>query len=1220
MTVTVSESSTDFDIEPGSNSFVLNEGQSKQVRGRFCPQSAGAKSTSLTFTATGATNSPQTRTIQGTGVSPILRVDPSSSSAKNFGNIGIGSCSDYSTMYTVYNDGAGAMNVTVSESSPDFEIHPDDINFVLNGGQSKQVRGRFCPQSAGAKSTSLTFTATGATNSPQTRTIQGTGVSPILRVDPSSSSAKNFGSVCVGSCSDYSTMYTVYNDGAGAMTVTVSESSSDFDIESGSNSFVLNGGQSKQVRGRFCPQSAGAKSTSLTFTATGATNSPQTRTIQGTGVSPILRVDPSSSSAKNFGNIGVSSCSDYSTMYTVYNDGACAMTVTVSESSTDFDIEPGSNSFVLNEGQSKQVRGRFCPQSAGAKSTSLTFTATGATNSPQTRTIQGTGVSPILRVDPSSSSAKNFGNIGIGSCSDYSTMYTVYNDGAGAMNVTVSESSPDFEIHPDDINFVLNGGQSKQVRGRFCPQSAGAKSTSLTFTATGATNSPQTRTIQGTGVSPILRVDPSSASAFQFGSVGVNECTDYSIMYTVYNDGMSAVTVQVSENSPDFEVYASDVSFVLNSGQSKQVKGRFCPKSAGAKSTQLTFTETGATGSTQTRTIQGTGNDLPNNFEITLYKVTSPDGGTRDTDKPGTDKFTFKEGETARFTFKVNYSSTENITGIIAFEVFDPTGKSIFDSNPNNLKAANLVAGEGQVKYYSIDWFVSYGGVYGEYGIGAALRNKDNFNLLYDETFPGANTTSFATGWINEKAFAISKEVTDVTPPDVEVFKTYQTGDGRLKVIAKITDANSGVNDNSIILKTRSYPGNWTTIGREVKMTPVNGYPGFFTGDSYQYESGNYILWQITAKDNKGNTFNYPKDIGYNGGSGYVISPQEIDPDFNKDWCLRVQIQDVTSLQNQKYFHFTQKPSGSITFTQSGGAINLFNNTTIWYELETVPNITNKGTSLVDQIFHCLKPGKNGVLPTSFTDAFVNSPSFVIPGTNNVNEVQLKLNRKSKAAIIMNTFDMVYLSIKPGFPLIKVNEWVEIVANVIKDDYAFLSMAESVMAGNPEDASIKLLDWIISKSEFQNKIVQELINKQLTDKPFDLVKQNLSRAIAVLTGINNRVQFLIDVFRYTENTETITLIKSSPLEFNYKTFPSSVNNNTGYKIFRNEAFNVNLLFNPIFDYKNIFKATAEIRIYSPSGHLIDISQKNTLNTTGSFSTSLQSYDITSNGSFMKIFK
>jgi hypothetical protein len=131
-----------------------------------------------------------------------------------------------------------------------------------------------------------------------TVTVTDPNAVPILRVDPSSSSAKNFGSVCVGSCSDYSTMYTVYNDGAGAMTVTVSESSSDFDIESGSNSFVLNGGQSKQVRGRFCPQSAGAKSTSLTFTATGATNSPQTRTIQGTGVSPILRVDPSSSSAK----------------------------------------------------------------------------------------------------------------------------------------------------------------------------------------------------------------------------------------------------------------------------------------------------------------------------------------------------------------------------------------------------------------------------------------------------------------------------------------------------------------------------------------------------------------------------------------------------------------------------------------------------------------------------------------------------------------------------------------------------------------------------------------------------------------------------------------------------------------------------------------------------------------------------------------------------------
>ncbi len=611
-------------------------------------------------------------------------------------------------------------------------------------------------------------------------------------------------------------------------------------------------------------------------------------------------------------------------------------------------------------------------------------------------------------------------------------------------------------------------------------------------------------------------------------------------------------------------------------------------------------------------------NPIQGNFEITLYKVTSLVGGAPDTNDPGTDQFTFKEGETARFTFKVEYSSTEDITGIIAFEIFDPTGKAIYDSNPNNLKTANLYATEGEVKYFSIDWFVSYGGVYGDYGIGAALRDKDNFDILYDETYPGANTTNFETGWIKNAAFEIAETVNDVTPPFVEVYKTYQTGDGRLKVIAKITDANSGVNDNSIILKTRSYPGDWYTTGREVKMTPMNGFPGFFIGDSYQYESGNYILWQITAKDNKGNTFNYPKDIGYDGGGGYRISPQEIDPNFNTDWCLRVQIQDAASLQNQKYFHFTQKPSGAVTFKQSGNEIHLFNNTTIWYELESVPNITNKGTTLVDQIFHCLKPGKSGVLPTSFTDAFVNSPSFVIPGTGNINEVQLKLNRNSTAAIILNTFDMVYLSIKPAFPLLKLNEWVEIVANVIKDDLAFQNMAESLIAGNPEDASIKLLDWVISKSEFQNKIVQEIINRGMTDKPFDLVKQNFSRAMAVLTGINNRVQFLIDIFRYTDNIETITLTKSTPLAFAYETFPSSVNNNTGYRIFKDEAYNVNLLFNPIFDYRNIFKATAEIRIYDPAGQLIDVSQKNTLNTTGSFSASLESYDITSNGSFMKI--
>ncbi|MCD4697140.1 MAG: hypothetical protein K8S16_12960, partial [Bacteroidales bacterium] len=104
---------------------------------------------------------------------PYLTVTPSSN--YNFGNITVGNCSNWQTMYTVENTGGGTLSGTVSESSQHFEIYPGDESFSLTASQTKSIRGRFCPQSSGSKSTQLTFDASGANNSPQNRTIEGYG-------------------------------------------------------------------------------------------------------------------------------------------------------------------------------------------------------------------------------------------------------------------------------------------------------------------------------------------------------------------------------------------------------------------------------------------------------------------------------------------------------------------------------------------------------------------------------------------------------------------------------------------------------------------------------------------------------------------------------------------------------------------------------------------------------------------------------------------------------------------------------------------------------------------------------------------------------------------------------------------------------------------------------------------------------------------------------------
>jgi hypothetical protein len=424
---------------------------------------------------------------------------------------------------TLTNNGATAISISgiaISGSNPaDFLIYANTCGTTLAASASCTATIIFAPTVTGTRTASLTFTDDSGTQSVGLTGL-GTAPSGTVSVNPTSLS---WGSFAVGA--NGGTKVVTLNDGSPASiainSVTLTgTNAADFAISSKTCGTTLASGGSCTATIGFIPSASGARTASLQF-SDGASNSPQTVALSGTGASGTTGAATASPSSLNWASVALGQTGGPKSI-TLTNNGTSSIaisgTVVGGTNAADFLISTETCGTSLAAGASCSATIAFRPTVAGSRSANVTFTD-GASNSPQIvgLTGLGTGTSTGASVNPTSMS---FGSQTLNSSSAAMTA-TLTNNGASAIaisNVALSGASAgDFSISSKTCGASLSASTSCTASVVFKPTAAGSRSATLAFTD-GASNSPQSVSLSGTGVTT-LTISPQNPTVSLSGTI-----------------------------------------------------------------------------------------------------------------------------------------------------------------------------------------------------------------------------------------------------------------------------------------------------------------------------------------------------------------------------------------------------------------------------------------------------------------------------------------------------------------------------------------------------------------------------------------------------------------------------------------------------------------------------------------------------------------------------
>ena len=358
---------------------------------------------------------------------------------------------------------------------------------------------------------------------------------------------------------------------------------------------------------------------------------------------PPVNVSPGSLA---FGNQLVGTISSTQPI-TVKNNGATATTIGVSVSGdfTQTNACPVSPA-TLAAGANCTVNVAFKPTTTGARNGTLMISYN-FPGSPQTVSLSGTGVAPIVTLGASS---VTFGNQIVGSSSSPQVV-GLQNTGTATLTftgagITITGANAGDFSQTNTCGASVSAGANCSINVTFKPIATGARSASLSINDD-ATGSPQTVPLSGTGVAPVVSLSPTSLS---FGSqpVGTSGAAQN---VTLTNSGNAALTITSiainGANSGDFaETNTCGASVAASANCSISVT--FKPTATGNRAASVTITDD-ATGSPQAVSLTGTGTDF-----------------TIDVATGGSNTATVTAGQTATYNLQVTPVSGFNGTATLS--------------------------------------------------------------------------------------------------------------------------------------------------------------------------------------------------------------------------------------------------------------------------------------------------------------------------------------------------------------------------------------------------------------------------------------------------------------------------------------------------------------------------------------------------------------------------
>jgi hypothetical protein len=239
----------------------------------------------------------------------------------------------------------------------------------------------------------------------------------------------------------------------------------------------------------------------------------------------------------------------------------------------------------------------FTPTVTGTRSGTMTFTDN-ASNSPQSVSLSGSGLSPAVGLSPAS---LTFSGQALGTSSAAQTV-TLTNTGTAPLSVSSIKITGDF-AQTNNCPATLASNTSCAASITFAPTATGSRSGTLTFTDN-ASNSPQAVSLSGSGLSPAVGLSPASLT-FSAQALGTSSTAQ---TVTLTNTGNAPLSVSSVQVTGDF-AQTNKCPATLASNATCAVSITFTPRATGNRSGTLTISDN-AQGSPQTLAVAGTGSDF----------------------------------------------------------------------------------------------------------------------------------------------------------------------------------------------------------------------------------------------------------------------------------------------------------------------------------------------------------------------------------------------------------------------------------------------------------------------------------------------------------------------------------------------------------------------------------------------------------------------------------
>ena len=567
----------------------------------FRPSASGSRTGTLTLSATPGGSVTFTATGDGQAAAG-LALAPATGSSTNFGNVLVGS--NVVETYALTNTGqqpttAVTVALTTATGSGFALVAPTTGECVtgttmLAGGASCTIRVRFTAPAAGAQTATLAATATtGGTATPLPLT--GNGQRPAVL---SGTTTNNFGTIVVNATSGVFT-WTISNTGDVATGLPALTNSNQTELIVGTNTctVAVAGGGKCTIGASFRPSAAGARTGTMTLTATpgGAV----TLTASATGQTAAgLSLAPATGSSASFGNVLVGATGTQT--FVLSNTGqqtttAVTLTLTTAASSGFALVAPvtgdcTTGTTTLAGGATCTIHVKFTAPGAGLQTATLGASATvgGAANA---LSLSGNGQRPALL---SGTATNSFGTVVVGAASGAFT-WTISNTGDAATGVPAltNGSATELIVGANNCTVAIPGGSQCTVSVSFRPSAAGARSGTLSLAASPGGTVTLTGSATGQTAAGLV-LAAAAGSSTSFGNVLAGSTATKA--YVLTNSGQQATTaVTVSLTTAATSGFAlapvagdcSSTPAPLAGGATCTIHVQFIPPGAGLQTATL---------------------------------------------------------------------------------------------------------------------------------------------------------------------------------------------------------------------------------------------------------------------------------------------------------------------------------------------------------------------------------------------------------------------------------------------------------------------------------------------------------------------------------------------------------------------------------------------------------------------------------------------------------